>query len=278
MIEAGRISKLNLPGLSLDRANVLAGGVAILHGCFKSLKIDRMRVSTGALREGLLYDTIGRNTHEDVRVRTIEAIAERYQLDRDHAARVESTALRCLDQVAMAWSLHHPDDRWLLVWAATLHEVGLALSHSGHHNHGAYIVANTDMPGFTRDRQKLLAELIRAQRRRLRHTTLDELKALGGDTAVRLSLLLRLATTLNRNRDPAPAAPVRAQRGGQHPRAALPRGLARRPPVDPCRPPQSTRVPDRGRLRLQLRLAGGPRSRSTSRPAPRARTRLSRRP
>jgi exopolyphosphatase/guanosine-5'-triphosphate,3'-diphosphate pyrophosphatase len=204
MIGVGRISKLNLPGLSSDRASVLPGGVAILHGLFKSLKIEEMRVSTGALREGLLYDSIGRNTHEDVRVRTVDAMVERYRIDRGHASRVETTALRCLDHVAMPWSLHHPDQRWLLVWAARLHEVGLTLSYSGYHNHGAYIVANSDMAGFSRDRQRLLAEMIRSQRRCWRTTTLEELRTLGGEPAVQLSLLLRLAVTLNRNRDPEP--------------------------------------------------------------------------
>jgi exopolyphosphatase/guanosine-5'-triphosphate,3'-diphosphate pyrophosphatase len=204
MIACGRIGKLALPGLSADRTSVLPGGVAILLGCFKSLKIDRMTVSTGALREGLLYDTIGRNTHEDVRVRTIDAMIERHRIDRGQASRVEATALHCLDRVAVPWSLHDPEDRFMLVAAARLHEIGLTLSYSGHHNHGAYIVANADMAGFSRDRQRLLAELIRAHRRRLRHTTLAELRALGGDGAVRLAVLLRIAVTLNRNRDPQP--------------------------------------------------------------------------
>ena len=127
MIAAGRVGKLDLPGMSSERANVLPGGLAILQGCFKSLKIEKMMVSHGALREGLLYDTIGRNTHEDVRVRTVDAMAERYGIDRGQASRVEATALRCLDQVAMAWDLHHPDQRWMLLWAARLHEIGLTL-------------------------------------------------------------------------------------------------------------------------------------------------------
>lgn len=209
MIAAGRISKLALPGLSAERTGVIAGGLAILMACFKRLEIDRMTVSQGALREGLLYDTIGRNTHEDVRVRTVEAMVERYRIDREQAARVESTALRCLDQVARPWSLHDPEHRLMLGWAARLHEIGLTLSYSGNHNHGAYIVTWSDMPGFSTDQQRLLAELIRAHRRRLRHTTVEDLRSLGGDAALRLALLLRLAATLNRNRSPEPLPDIR---------------------------------------------------------------------
>ena len=216
LIAAGRLSKVSLPGLSPERLGVLPAGLAILQGAFKSLKIDRMSVSQGAMREGLLYDTIGRNTHEDVRVRTIESLVERYAVDRRHASSVEATALRCLDQVCMAWALHHPEHRWLLSWACRLHEVGLSLSYSGHHKHGAYIVANSEMAGFSRGVQRQLAALIELQRRRIKPALLHQLRDLAdGETGVRLAVLLRLAVTLNRSRDPQPLPPFQITAAGQ---------------------------------------------------------------
>lgn len=205
MIEAGRIGKLALAGLPGDRASVLPGGFAILHAVVKSLKIDRMVTSTGALREGLLYDTLGRLAHADVRERAIEWMSERYGVDRAQAARVEATALALLDRAAAAWSLTDPEARLLLAWAARLHEVGLALSYSGHHRHGEYLVANSDMAGFTREQQSLVAALVGAHRQRLRPETVTQLRALGGNDAVRLAVLVRLAATLNRARDPETA-------------------------------------------------------------------------
>lgn len=216
LITAGRLSKVSLPGLSPERLGVLPAGLAILQGAFKSLKIDRMSVSPGAMREGLLYDTIGRNTHEDVRVRTIESLVERYAVDRRHASCVEATALRCLDQVCMAWELHHPDHRWLLSWACRLHEVGLSLSYSGYHKHGAYIVANSDMAGFSRGAQRQLATLIELHRRRIKPVLLDQLRELAdGEAGARLAVLLRLAVTLNRSRDPQPLPPFQITAAGQ---------------------------------------------------------------
>ncbi len=202
MIAAGRLSKLQLPGLPADRASVLPGGLAILYGAFKSLKIDRMSTASGALREGLLYDTLGRIAHEDVRERTIAWLCERYAVDRSQAARVETSALALLDRAQAAWELHHPDLRLVLGWAARLHEIGLALSYSGYHKHGAYLVANSDLPGFSREQQGLLAALVGAHRRRLRPERVAELRGAGGNAAVRLAVLLRLAATLNRARDP----------------------------------------------------------------------------
>lgn len=215
LIDVGRLSKVNLPGLSPERLGVLPAGLAILQGAFKSLKIDRMSVSPGAMREGLLYDTIGRNTHEDVRVRTVEALVERYAVDRRHASSVETTALRCLDQVCMPWELHHPAQRWMLSWACRLHEVGLSLSYSGYHKHGAYIVANSDMAGFSRGAQRQLAALIESHRRRFKPALLDQLRDVSdGEAGVQLAVLLRLAVTLNRSRNPQPLPPFQVTAAG----------------------------------------------------------------
>ena len=75
MVASGRISNLRLPALSEDRAEVFAGGIAILVEVMRALSLERMRVADGALREGILYDMIGRLTHEDARVRTVRDMA-----------------------------------------------------------------------------------------------------------------------------------------------------------------------------------------------------------
>ncbi len=202
MIDVGRTSKLSLAGLPADRVDVLPGGLAILYGAFKSLKIERMSAAAGALREGLLYDTLGRLSHEDVRARSVDWMSERYGVDRAQAARVETTVLALFDQVRAPWDLDDPELRLVLSWAARLHEVGLSLSYSGYHAHGAYIIGNADVPGFSREQQRYLAALVGAHRRRLRPERVGELRALGGIHAVRLAVLMRLAATLMRGRDP----------------------------------------------------------------------------
>lgn len=203
MIEQGRTDRLAIAGLAEERASVLPGGLAIMLAVFKSLRIDRMTAANGALREGLIYDTLGRIQHEDVRDRTIERLTERYGIDREHALRVQQTARICLSQVANAWELHHPEYGLLLDWAARLHEVGLLVSFSGFHTHGAYLLTHSDMPGFSRDQQAYLAALVAAHRRRPKPDRVEALRAAGGEVALRLATLLRLAATLNRARDPA---------------------------------------------------------------------------
>ncbi|MCA9710598.1 MAG: exopolyphosphatase [Myxococcales bacterium] len=230
MLEQGRIDRLAIPELAEERASVLPGGLAILMGVFKSLRIERMTAASGALREGLLYDTMGRDQHEDVRDRTIERLTRRYGIDVEQALRVQATARECLRQVAYAWDLHHPDYGHLLDWAARLHEIGLAVSFSGFHAHGAYILTHGDLPGFSRDLQAYLAALVGAHRRRLKPERIEPLRATGGETALRLATLLRLATTLNRARDPDLLPPFSLTAAGPVLELRMPEGwLAKHP-------------------------------------------------
>ena len=202
MLTAGRLEKLELPALDADRRSVFAGGVAILSTVFERLGIDEMWVSPTALREGLLYDMLGRLQDEDPRDRTIAMLSKRYSIDQAHADRVQATALGLLGQVVDDWDLRSADAAHALAWAAQLHEIGLAVNYTGHHKHGAYLIASSDLPGFSRDEQALVAALVRGHRRKLDDLYFESLPQELQTTAKRLCALLRLAVLLNRNRDP----------------------------------------------------------------------------
>ncbi len=202
LLAAGALDQLDLPGLAPERAGVLAGGLAILKAAFEGLGIERLRPSKAALREGVLYDLLGRIRHEDVRDRTIRALSERYHVDADQAERVERTVRRCLEHVAEDWKLEPEGSIQLLTWAARMHEIGLALSHSGHHKHGGYILENSDMPGFSRQDQLRLAALVKGHRRKLARTAFAEFAPPAAESLQRLCVLLRIAVRLHRTRSP----------------------------------------------------------------------------
>jgi exopolyphosphatase/guanosine-5'-triphosphate,3'-diphosphate pyrophosphatase len=202
MIDARRIDDLKIPGLAPDRAPVFAGGVAIFAEIMSTLKIATMQISGGALREGLLYDMLGRLHDEDARERSIQAMQRRYHVDMEQAARVEATAAALLAQVERSWQLDDKQLRQLLVWAARLHEIGLDIAHSRYHHHGGYLLANADMPGFVRLEQKLLAALVTFHRRKLDDPFLTDVPADWRTPLFKLIVLLRLAVLLNRSRSP----------------------------------------------------------------------------
>jgi exopolyphosphatase/guanosine-5'-triphosphate,3'-diphosphate pyrophosphatase len=202
MIEARHVEDLELPGLGPERVPVFAGGMAILAEVMSTLKIEHMQISGGALREGLLYDMLGRLHDEDARERSIQALQKRYHVDVEQAQRVESTAATLFDAIADEWHIEADYYRRLLVWAARLHEVGLDIAHARYHHHGGYLLANSDLPGFVRLDQRLLAALVSHHRRKLDDPFLDDLPASWRAPMFKLIVLLRLAVLLNRTRSP----------------------------------------------------------------------------
>lgn len=192
LIKAGQADKLDLPGLKAERRPILPAGLAILEAAFDALGVERMTHSEGALREGALYDLLGRHSHEDVRERTLGALVERYHVDVFQAGRVEQKALRLLGKVSQSWEFtsKHAD---LLSWAARIHEVGMDIAHNQYHKHGAYLIEHSDLAGFSRYEQQALALLIRGQRRSLPGP--ERLAEFGeeANAMLRLTMLLRLA-------------------------------------------------------------------------------------
>lgn len=193
-----------LPGLKPERANTLPGGLAILCALFDGLGIEQLTTAEGAMREGVLYDLLGRARHEDVRDRTIRRFEERFHVDLAQVTRVETTALALLGQVIDEWKLERTAPRSLLAWAARLHEIGLAISYSHYQRHGAYLLENADMPGFSIDAKRVLSALVLGHRRRLSRDWFPDLLGIGSERLLRLCVLLRLAVLLNRSRSPRP--------------------------------------------------------------------------
>jgi len=200
LIDFGHIDSINLKGLSEDRKPVFIGGFVVLNALFKSLEIKEMTTSDGALREGLLYELLGRINHEDVREVTIQRMAERYSIQADHAKNIIATANHLYRDVAQKWNISELNYLSILGWASLLHEIGLTIAHSGYHKHGAYLTRNSDMPGFSLQEQELLSVLILSHRKNFSLQNFENLPSRIIDAAMKLAIILRLSVILHRNR------------------------------------------------------------------------------
>lgn len=197
IIQSKHISKLELQGVKDQRLQVLPAGVAILIALFEVLDVDHLTYSDGALREGALYDLIGRVNHEDVREKTVASMQTRFVVDTAHAQNVKHSALKLYKQVAKRWKIDDPICEDWLRWAADLHEVGLAIAHSSYNKHSAYLIEFSDMPGFTKQNQEALAILVRGHRKKLPMQDVEGLNQKTAKTLLRLSILLRIAVLLH---------------------------------------------------------------------------------
>jgi len=221
---AGRISQAGFSSVSAERAVVFGGGLAILKALFTILRMEVLKVADGALREGLLYDLIGRFSNEDARERSVASMMARFHVDGMQAERVRETVLSLLKQTEKSWGLEHELAPRVLSWSARLHEIGLDISHSSHHKHAAYLLEHADMPGFPKDEQMLLASVVGSHRRKLALLRLDELAPPWHVKALYLIVLLRLSVLLHRGRSTAPLPRIRLTPASSGLAVRFPRG------------------------------------------------------
>jgi exopolyphosphatase/guanosine-5'-triphosphate,3'-diphosphate pyrophosphatase len=201
LLAARSADKLRLDGLKEDRRPVIGGGVSVLRAVFDLLEIDEMHPAAGALRHGALFDLLDREHGEtDIRAATVERLATRFGADEAQSQRVARVACKLFRQLragedAAAWDRHARK----LEWAARLHEIGSAISHSDYHKHGAYILDNADALGFAVPELHRLGLLVLGHRGKLRKLEAD----LADEVFVHQLLCLRLAVLLcHARRDP----------------------------------------------------------------------------
>ena len=203
LIRAGRVIANDLPGIKVDRTDVLTGGLAIMSAFFDEMRVETMTTGDGALRLGVLVDLAGREEAHDRRDESVTAFMKRYHVDLRQAARVKRTALSLFESLFPNRS-EQDELRHTLSWAADLHEVGMSIAQAGYHKHSAYILNNADMPGFSRIDQLQLGLLA------LVHTG----KLAKGQSLVKnrnqwLAILcLRLAVLLCRRREDVTRLPL----------------------------------------------------------------------
>jgi exopolyphosphatase/guanosine-5'-triphosphate,3'-diphosphate pyrophosphatase len=211
LIKDGDLSTLKLQGLRPDRLAVLPGGLAIIRAIMNELKIDRVIVADGAIREGVLYDLVGRFRRHDMRDVTVAQFMQRYHVEALQARRVGLLARNLCAQ--FKWGsdeLAETQDRYV-AWAAKLHEIGISVAYSGYHKHSAYIIANGDMPGFSRDEQALMAALVLGHRRSLKKSR----PSIEDHADLRLVFALRLAAMFYRRRAAINVPPMQVRADGR---------------------------------------------------------------
>ncbi len=199
------IDEIDLPELNEERLPVFVGGVVISYASFKSLNIQQMTVSDGALREGLVHDLLGRIYNRDIRSETVNTLVTRYHTDRIHAQCIQHTIEQMLKQMNFGCNPQDQETIQLFLnWAVQLHEIGCDIAHSHYHKHGAYMIENADLSGFSQRDQTLLATLVLLHRKRFLLLPFKRLPEPWNRYAPIMTVILRLAVLLHRSRQTTP--------------------------------------------------------------------------
>ncbi len=211
----------DVDGLDPKRVDIITAGALILEGVVQQLGIAELTVSEAALREGVLLDTLqrvrGGSLHHvtDVGRRSVRHLAEANDTDIEHSAWVATLALQLFDDLAPGMGLDR-DCRDHLEAAALLANVGLAVSHDGHHKHSYYVIRHSDrLVGFTDaeiERIALVARYHRKSAPKARHPEFARLDPAEQQVVRALAAILRVAIGLDRTHSRRVAS-VRARPG-----------------------------------------------------------------
>ena len=229
LLEAGKSSKLD--HVSEQRRPVFVGGFVILSTIYNEFSFNRVETSEGALREGVAYDLIDRLHNVDSRVSGVNTLVEQFQPDQKQIARISALVDRFFRQVEKSWKLDLSIHAKLLTWASQLHEIGVAISYSHQHLHSAYIIENSDIDGFSRQVQRILALMVRNSRQKLKLTEMEWLTDDWSNAAIRLTILLRLAITFFRGRSDFDITRIELHADGNTLLLMLPRHWAAQHPL-----------------------------------------------
>ncbi len=205
LIKLGSVDNIDFEGVKAHRQQVFPAGVAELLTIMEVFELESLGYSDGALREGVMYDMLGRHSQEDVRDRSVTAMAERYSVDAKQAGRVMTRAARLFEHAKDALEFDQ-EDADLLRRAANLYEIGLAVGHSNYQRHSAYLLEHSDIAGFSQVGQAQMAQIVLHHRRKLKSDSLEVVEQLGGRKLVYLCLLLRLSVQSSLSRTTKAAA------------------------------------------------------------------------
>ncbi len=196
-VEKGELTALKLGEANEERRNVFPAGLAILIAVFRSLKIKHLEFSPSALREGVIYEMDESLHHNDVRERSVQSLATRYDVDTEQAGLVLDTCFNLYQQVKEDWDLVPDRVQSLLGWSALLHEIGLHIHSRGVQKHSSYILQHADMHGFNAEQQTFLSMMVRFHRKKIKLAELPELTQFRQIELLQCLILLRLSVLLN---------------------------------------------------------------------------------
>ncbi len=248
MVKQGSTRDLNLAAITDERRAVFPGGMAILTEVFDVLGIESMRIADGAMRDGLLYDIVGRYTDEDARERSVRSMQERYHVDLAQAERVEATVANFLARTRSGLEARRPAGR-------SDSQVGRATARDRARRLAQRLsparrvsARERGYAGFPKEEQQLLARLVGGHRRKLSLERLDELVPPWDKDAVYLIVLLRLAVLLHRGRSAAALPDIDLDRARPHARSEVSGSVAEGSSVDHGGSAAGNRSPEAARL------------------------------
>jgi exopolyphosphatase / guanosine-5'-triphosphate,3'-diphosphate pyrophosphatase len=198
-----------IQGIGPKRAELIVAGAAVFLRSLDLFGCASLHYSAAGVRDGIIADLAARGVGRELTMlnrdqrRAVEQMARRYGVQLAHARKVAQISHRLFESLQPMHRLP-PALGKLLEAAAYLHDVGHYVSDTGHHKHSHYLVANSDLPGFTDAERLMIALLCRYHRKSMptpRHSPFQAVDADARRAITLLTPLLRIADSLDRSHE-----------------------------------------------------------------------------
>ncbi|MDZ4802776.1 MAG: Ppx/GppA phosphatase family protein [Bryobacteraceae bacterium] len=192
-------------GVGPRRAEIIVAGAGVFLRVLESLDLDSMYYCSAGVRDGVIADLNARGVGRELtrlsrqQIHVVEDMCRKYHVNIKYARHVAFLASELYDALHPLHRLP-PETGKLLQAASYLHDLGHFVSDTGHHKHSAYLVGNSDLPGFTAQERKLISLVCRYHRRSMpqnRHESFRNLPPEQRRVVTLLTPLMRLAVALN---------------------------------------------------------------------------------
>ncbi len=209
LTRSGLAARRKMTGIGPKRAEIVVAGAAVFLRILELFSHRSLYYCAAGVRDGIIADLAARGVGRELSQLSreqrslVEGMAKRYGVPLKHARHVACLAHRLFEILQPVHQLA-PAAGKLLEASAYLHDIGHFVSGTGHHKHSAYLVANSDMPGFTDTERFVIAGLCRFHRKSMpqpRHTQFQALDPESKRAVLRLAPLLRIADALDRGHE-----------------------------------------------------------------------------
>ena len=198
--------RIKIKGLSNERADIFVGAAAAITGILKFMQTEKIIFSRYGQREGILYSYINpavmQKPTENVLDFGLQNLMDLFVMNKNHAHKVYDLTQTMFEQLRQLHKLPSVYGK-IIKTASLLHDCGSSIRYFDHHKHSYYIIINSEMTGLSH-KEIVFSALVALMHRKeittkelVRHS--DILDEKDRDAVIRLSILLRIAESLDRS-------------------------------------------------------------------------------
>jgi len=210
LAKMSNVQRSSIPGIGTKRSEIIIGGAMVYAHLMERLGLKAFRYSplglgNGRLEQMLADADVRASVHRKMESERWDGVLEvcrRYNIDQRKAEPVRQHVVQLYDELARVHELPEEYRLWLEA-AAMMADVGKFMNHQGHHRHTQYILANSEIYGFSPEQRAIVAAIARylgksrpdPMDRPMRIVPVEEHM-----NVMRAVVLLRLAVALNQDR------------------------------------------------------------------------------